>query len=87
MAGIQEVRRRPVKARALQFDGKNSKEVAEFVRENGEEARAGGRYVTITTDKFTTRARQDDWVVVDSDGEVSVYSHSNFLRLFTTGKK
>ena len=44
---IVNLKTKPVPYEAVQFTGKNSKEVAEWVREKGGFAKAGGNYVTV----------------------------------------
>lgn len=85
---ILDVKRRAVAAKAVQFTGKNGGEVAAFVRENGEAARNGGTYVSVTTDASAYRATKGDWVVLDADGHCVVYSPDDFAKLFLIkGKK
>ena len=84
---ILTVKRRPKKAAAVQFTGKNGREVVAFVSEySGENARNGGSYVTVTTDAYSSNARKGDWVVVDSDGSVLVLTPDNFDLLFEIKK-
>lgn len=79
---ILDVKRRAVKAKAVQFTGKNGGEIVAFVRENNEQARNGGTYVTITTDANSYRARKGDWVVLDADGTLLVYTPDAFAKFF-----
>jgi hypothetical protein len=81
---VLEVRRRPAKAKAVQFTGKNGAEVVDFVKENAGEdtARNGGSYVTITIPNAGGRALKGDYVVIDTDRSVLVLSPDRFDLLF-----
>ena len=68
---VQKLKTKPMKAEAVQFTGKNSKEVADWVKENGGKARAGGSYVSVwdhISETFIDKARKDEWVVKMPDG-------------------
>lgn len=79
---ILDVKRRAVKAKAVQFTGKNGAEIVSFVRENNEQARNGGSYVTLSTDTASSRVRKGDWVVLDADGSLAAYSPEAFAKFF-----
>jgi hypothetical protein len=81
---ILNVRRRPVKAQAVQFTGANGKEVAAFVKQHAGAGtvRNGGSYVTVTIPEQGGRARKGDWIVIDADHSVLVVTPDRFDLLF-----
>lgn len=82
---VLTVKRRALKAAAVQFTGKNGAEVVAFVREYAGEhvqVRNGGSYVTISYPNQGGRARKGDWVVVDADAAVVVADQERFELLF-----
>lgn len=78
------VTRKPVKAKAIFFDGTNAKAVVEFARENGAtEARNGGRYVKVMNNvPSSAKLTKDSWLVFDADGRFVRYNVEEFSRLF-----
>lgn len=77
---------------AIQFTGKNSKEVAAFAKgvltENQDAVvKAGGSYVKITWPNGTeTVVRKNFWVVDGEGGLVEIYTENDFSELFKTVK-
>lgn len=83
---ILDVRRRAVKAQAVQFTGKNGREVVAFVRESGEEAQNRGSYVSVVTDASSDRVKKGDWVVKDADDAIRVFKNDQFNTFFLIKK-
>lgn len=85
---ILTVKRRAVKAEAIQFTGKNGAEVRVFLETLDpiagiNRARNGGSYVKIIFNhKMEETARKGDWIVNDANGEVGIYSPEVFSKLF-----
>lgn len=84
---------------AVQFTGKNSKELAEFIRKLGYEARARGVFVEFTAILRRTlveeklRIRKGDWFVwttIEVDGEdriiTKIYNNFDFKEEFEPKK-
>lgn len=84
---VLSVRRRAVKAQAVQFTGKNGAEVVAFLKERlgkNESARNGGSYVSVVkSDNHNFRLRKGDWVVIDADGSIDGYSPDAFAKFFS----
>lgn len=62
--------------KGVQFDGKNSPEVAEWIRAHGGAAKAGGSYVNILVEPDTLdwmRARKGDWILDYGQGFFAIY--------------
>ena len=79
---VLDVRRRAVKAKAVQFTGKNGAEVVAFVKSTGQNTRNGGTYVKLSDDAFERKALKGDWIVWDATGRLEVLSQEGFDRLF-----
>lgn len=88
---VLDVRRRALKASAVQFTGKNGKEVVAFVNESEDclesTGRNGGTYVQLkgrTPDGIELKAniRKGDYVVFDADGGLYVYPVDEFARFY-----
>lgn len=80
---VLHVRRRPVKAQAVQFTGKNGREVVAFADSIGHVAKNGGSYVKFPNDATQRTARKGDWVVWDATGRLEVLDSTGFERLFS----
>lgn len=70
----------------LQFNGKNSKEVAAFVQgilgaDNAAGVKAGGSYVKITWENGTeTVVRKSNWVLTAGSNDVIVFTENDTQR-------
>lgn len=82
---VLAIKRRPLKATAVQFTGTNGAEVTAFVKAHAgdETARNGGSYVNVTIPNAGGRARKGDWVVVEADGSILVLTPGRFELLFS----
>ena len=83
-------RSKPVHYKGVMFDGHNSPEVAQWVRDRGGEAKAGGSYVNVQTDSETgdlERARKNDWIIDFGDGVFGIYGDNIIDELFVRVKK
>lgn len=85
---VQEFKKKPKAVQAIQFTGKNAKAVAEWVREMGYTAKAGGSYVDISDDRaFRQRLTKGMIVAALSEGHIHVYHEAEFRADFTISKK
>lgn len=88
-SNILDVRRRQVKAKAIQFTGKNGKEVVAFVKAsedlNESTARNGGSYVSIKSEKdqLKSTVRKGDFLVLDVHDNFVIYEAEEFLKYFS----
>lgn len=85
---VLDVRRRPVKAKAVQFTGKNGSEIVSFIKDTYPElaVRNGGSYVKMTPPEghgVSGTARKGDWAVIDANGVFHFLDNDEFLRLFS----
>ena len=66
--------------KSVQFTGKNSKDVALWVRKNGGEAKAGGSYVNILDESgdLITRVIKNDWLLLSSTGKFFIRSEADY---------
>lgn len=80
---------RPNEVTAVQFNGKNSKELAQWIRDKGGEAQARGVYIVFGAPGRTQTIRKGDFVVLDHDA-LSLWSETLFKDTFmkkTASKK
>lgn len=87
-------RSKPVHYKGVLFDGHNSPEVAQWIRDRGGEAKAGGSYVNVLTNadgdsgaEDWDRARKNDWVIDFGDGMFGIYEDDIIDKLFVRVKK
>ena len=84
---ILSVKRRAVGVEAVQFTGKNAREIIAFVKDRlGDptwlHTRNGGTWIALHTNSHGYKALKGDYVVVDADGIVRSYSPEEFKKLF-----
>ena len=98
MLDIITVKPRPRGYHAVQFTGKNGKVIAAWINEetraklgvlNFPVAVARGSYVNIETryPDVWTKAGKNAWVVLDPEGEVDVYTDTEFNLVYKPSKK
>lgn len=83
-------RSKPVHYKGVMFDGHNSPEIAQWIRDRGGAAKAGGSYVNVQIDSETGdsgRARKNDWIIDFGDGVFGVYGDDIIDELFVRVKK
>lgn len=90
---ILTVTRRPVKAAAVQYTGKNGAEVVSFIKEyfgepEGFKVRNGGSYVSVNDGNHISsgKLRKGDWAVVDANGALLLLPPEEFDILFNIKK-
>ena len=66
---IQRFKKKPVQVEAVQFTGKNGKDIVEWIKENGGTVRNGGTYLKIGTLEGTMTAKKSDMIVRGLKGE------------------
>ena len=84
---ILNVKRRAVGVEAVQFTGKNAREIIAFVKDRlGDPAwlntRNGGTWIKFHTNSHGYKALKGDYVVVDADEIVRTYTAEEFKKLF-----
>lgn len=86
---ILDVRRRALKAKAIQFTGKNGKEVVAFINttDDGLDSvgRNGGSYVSIKSQTVPDEkgtVRKGDYLVLDAHGYFVVHTPEDFAKFF-----
>lgn len=84
---VKSFRTKPVTVSAVQFDGKNSRAIAQWVRDGGEQATAGGSYIRVITHDQSSTARKGDWIVRRPDGEFEIFTEEELYKDFTELKK
>ena len=72
---VERFKQAPVCVSAVQFDGKNSKNIVEWIKSEGGSARAGGSYILIFTPSGTLKVTRWGWVVMGLENVF--YTHSN----------
>lgn len=87
---ILTVKRRAIKAAAVQFTGKNGGEVVAFIKEyygeyEGQTVRNGGSYVSFNDGNHISsgKVRKGDWAVVDANGALLLLPQDQFELLFS----
>lgn len=84
---VQTFKKKPSQVEAIQFTGRNSKAVAEYARDKGYTAKAGGAYVDITDDRaFTQRLKKGMIVCSESEGHIHIYTEEEFRIVHTISK-
>lgn len=84
---VQTFKKKPIQVEAIQFTGRNSKAVAEYVRDKGYTAKAGGAYVDITDDRdFTQRLKKGMIVCSENEGHIHIYTEESFRAVHTISK-
>lgn len=83
----QVFKKKPTQHEVIQFTGKNSKVVADWVRERGYKAKAGGAYVDVTDDRdFTQRLTRGMLIAALAENHIHVYTEEDFRAAFTISK-
>lgn len=77
----KKVKTKVVSFEALQFTGKNSKDIAEWIFQNEGKAKAGGSYVNVTTDDGEFRLIKSDWIVKGEDNSFYVFGDALFFKI------
>lgn len=69
----QIFKKKPISVEAIQFTGKNAKAFAQWVRDRGFEAKAGGAYVDVIAPNDTQRVKKGMIMVSEREGHIHLY--------------
>lgn len=78
--------KRPVKIQAVQFTGKNGKDVMTWIKENGGDGRNGGRYLLIDTLEGRMKAKKGDMIIRGVKGEFYPCDKDIFIESYSIPK-
>lgn len=98
MLDMKTVKPNPRDYWAVQFTGKNSKEVATWINQvatanndgvSTKLAVARGSYITVENQNYEgfIKMRKNFWVVLDPEGDFNVYTPESFALVFASPKK
>ena len=73
---VEQATHKPTKIQFVQFDGKNGRDIVAWIKENGGEARNGGRWV-----KFTNAYTNQEFVVAVGDRVVKGAIEGDFYTI------
>ena len=81
-AKAYKVRRKTRSNPAVKFTGKNAKEIAEWIREQGGNAKIRGRRIDIVESDGSSRSVKSGDIVISSQGLLSIVSEKEFAEEF-----
>lgn len=88
MLNIITIKPRPRNYLAVQFNGKNGKDIVAWILEQpkNDDAVARGSYIDVGYSEGWLKVRKTAWVVVDPEGEIDVYSDAEFNSVYILKK-